>query len=121
MNKSFQPEMDRKHQGVKSIAQRKAPKTVLKYISHLKKTFPDLRRVYMFGSFAKGTAGRDSDIDLAVVFDDETDTFDRQVQLMKIRRQYDARIEAHVFRIADFDKSYPLAEEIISTGFEVSG
>jgi predicted nucleotidyltransferase len=103
------------------MAQRKPPKTVLEYINHLKKSYPDLRKVYMFGSFAKGSAGRDSDIDLAMVFDDVADSFDRQVQLMKIRRQYDARIEPHVFRVADFDKSNPLAEEIILRGVEVSG
>ena len=103
------------------MAQRTPPKTVLEYISHLKKTYSDLRKVYMFGSFAKGSAGRDSDIDLAMVFDDVADTFDRQVQLMKIRRQYDSRIEPHVFRVADFDKSHPLAEVIISTGVQVSG
>ncbi len=103
------------------MAQRKPPKTILEYISFLRKSYPDLTKVYMFGSFAKGSAGRDSDIDLAMVFDEVADTFDRQVQLMKIRRQYDARIEPHVFRAADFDKSHPLAEEILLTGVEVSG
>lgn len=103
------------------MAQRTPPKTVLEYINHLKRTYSDLRKVYMFGSFAKGAAGRDSDIDLAMVFDDVADTFDLQIQLMKIRRQYDSRIEPHVFRVADFDKSHPLAEEIISTGVDLSG
>jgi len=76
--------------------------------------------VYIFGSFAKGSSRKDSDIDLAIVFDDVADIFDLQVELMKIRRHYDSRIEPHVFRLADFDESHPLAGEIITTGVEVS-
>ncbi len=102
------------------MAQKTPPEPVLAYIRHLQKTYSDLQKVYMFGSFAKGAAGRDSDIDLAMVFGDVTDIFDRQVQLMKIRRQYDARIEPHVFRIADFDASHPLAGEILANGIEIS-
>jgi uncharacterized protein len=54
-----------------------------------------------------------------MVFDEVKDTFDRQVKLMKVRRKYDLRIEPHVFRVADFNESHPLAAEIISTGIEV--
>lgn len=103
------------------MAQKTPPEPVLAYTRHLRKTYSDLQKVYMFGSFAKGTGGRDSDIDLAMVFGDVVDIFDRQVQLMKIRRQFDARIEPHVFRVADFDNSHPLAGEILATGIEVSG
>jgi hypothetical protein len=55
-----------------------------------------------------------------MVFDNVPDNFDRQVQLMKFRRQFDSRIEPHVFRAADFDTSNPLAGEIIETGIEIS-
>jgi len=98
---------------------RAAPEQILGYINQLKMSYSDLRKVYIFGSFVKGSSRQDSDIDMALVFDDVKDTFDRQVQLMKIRRNYDSRIEPHVFRLADFNKSHPLAAEIISTGFEV--
>ena len=102
------------------MAHNTPPEPVLAYIGHLRKTYSDLKKVYMFGSFARGAEGRDSDIDLAMVFGEVEDVFDRQVQLMKIRRQYDTRIEPHVFRVADFDKSNPLAGEIIETGVEVT-
>ena len=98
---------------------RAAPEQILGYINQLKMSYSDLRKVYIFGSFVKGSFRQDSDIDMALVFDDVKDTFDRQVQLMKIRRNYDSRIEPHVFRLADFNKSHPLAAEIISTGIEV--
>ena len=55
----------------------------------------------------------------AMIFDDVPDNFDRQVQLMKLRRQFDSRIEPHVFRAAEFDSSNPLAGEIIKTGLEL--
>jgi uncharacterized protein len=99
--------------------QRKPPEQILGYINQLKRSYSDLRKVYIFGSFVKGSVRIDSDIDMAMVFDDVLDTFDRQVHLMKIRRQYDSRIEPHVFRVADFNNSHPLAAEIMSTGIEV--
>lgn len=99
--------------------QRTPPEQILSYINQLKMSYSDLRKVYIFGSFARGSSRQDSDIDMAMVFDDVQDTFDRQVQLMKVRRKYDSRIEPHVFRLADFNKSHPLAAEIMSTGFEV--
>jgi len=98
---------------------RAVPGQILGYINQLKMSYSDLRKVYIFGSFVKGSSRKDSDIDMALVFDDVKDTFDRQVQLMKIRREYDSRIEPHVFRLADFTKSHPLAAEIMSTGIEV--
>ncbi len=98
---------------------RTSPDQILGYINQLKKSYSDLRKVYIFGSFAKGSSRKDSDIDMAMVFDEVKNTFDRQVQLMKVRRNYDLRIEPHVFRVADFNESHPLAAEIISTGIEV--
>lgn len=101
------------------MAQRTPPQPVLEYINCLRERYSMLKKAYMFGSYAKGTAGINSDIDIAVVFDEVADTFDLQVQLMKIRRQYDYRIEPHVFRAVDFNKSYPLVYEIIETGLEI--
>lgn len=107
------------HQGVQDMAQTKPPEAVLKYVRFLKETFSGLKKAYVFGSYAKGSAGADSDIDIAVVFDNVANSFDLQVELMKMRRRYDARIEPHVFRTADFDGSNPLAGEILSTGVEI--
>jgi uncharacterized protein len=106
-------------QGVQDMAQAKPPEAVLKYVRFLSRTFSGLKKAYVFGSYAKGSAGADSDIDIAFVFDNVADSFDLQVELMKIRRQFDARIEPHVFRTADFDGSHPLAGEILSTGVEI--
>lgn len=99
------------------MAQRNTPQSVLNYVKYLKKTYSGIEKVYLFGSYAKGLAGKDSDIDIAVVFDEVTDPFDLQVQLMKIRRKYDSRIEPHVFRAGDFEETYPLVAEIMKNGW----
>lgn len=111
--------MDQLDQGAKKMAQAKPSQSVIEYIRYLRKTFPDIRKAYLFGSYAKGSSGLDSDIDIALVFDEVADSFDLQVQLMKMRRHYDSRIEPHVFQSADFDESNPLAGEILSSGVEI--
>jgi|SRR6056297_2545233 len=101
------------------MAKRKLPQSVLEYVDHLRRTYKDFQKAYIFGSYAKGCDNIDSDIDIAVIFDQAFDSFDLQVNLMKIRRQYDTRIEPHVFPHADFDRSNPLVEEIIDSGVEL--
>jgi predicted nucleotidyltransferase len=99
--------------------ERQPSESVRSYIKFLKKSFPNIKTTYIFGSYVKGSAHVDSDIDIAVIFNDIKDSFELQVELMKIRRKYDSRIEPHVFRATDFNSSHPLAQEIISTGIEI--
>jgi len=90
-----------------------------KYIEFIKKKDPNVKKAYIFGSYIKGTVKEDSDIDLAIIFKNLTDTFEMQVQLMKLRRKFDTRIEPHAFRESDFQISNPLANEILKTGIEI--
>jgi predicted nucleotidyltransferase len=90
-----------------------------KYIKFIKKKDPNVKKAYIFGSYIKGTVKEDSDIDLAIIFKKLTDTFDMQVQLMKLRRKFDTRIEPHAFRESDFQDSNSLAKEILKTGLEI--
>ena len=92
---------------------------VKKYIDYLMKNNFYIERVYLFGSYAKGIVDKDSDIDIAVVFKDLPDSFDMQVQLMKLRRKFDTRIEPHPFEESDFNLSNPLAIEILNTGVQI--
>jgi len=75
--------------------------------------------VFLFGSCVKGTADDNSDIDMAFVFDTFADSFDLQVELMKMRRKFDTRIEPHPFRETEFNSSHPFANEIITSGVEI--
>ena len=99
--------------------ERKASDVARRYVAFIKEQHPDIKKVYLFGSYAKGVIGADSDIDLAIIFENLSDTFDMQVQLMKLRRRFDTRIEPHAFRESDFDVSNPLVREILTTGLEV--
>ena len=91
---------------------------VKKYAEVVKNSF-DYQKVILFGSYARGNARKDSDIDIAIVFSDYENRIDRQVELMKLTRQIDTRIEPHPFREKEFDYSNPLVSEIVRYGMEV--
>ncbi|MCH6232663.1 nucleotidyltransferase domain-containing protein [Cognataquiflexum rubidum] len=76
-------------------------------------------RFFLFGSFAKGSQTGESDIDIAVVLSDFPNTREKQVELMKIRRAIDSRIEPHPFREKEFVESNPLANEVLKFGLEI--
>jgi len=99
--------------------QQTASRIAKKYIRFLKNLNPDVIDAYIFGSCAKGTIREDSDIDLAIIFRNLSDSFDMQVTLMKLRRQFDTRIEPHPFRESDFNISNPLVNEILKTGIRI--
>ncbi|MBU0488896.1 MAG: nucleotidyltransferase domain-containing protein [Bacteroidetes bacterium] len=76
-------------------------------------------RVYLFGSYAKGNFNEDSDIDIAVVLKDYGDLSNMQLELMRMRRKIDSRIEPHPFRERDFEPSNPIVHEIMKYGKEI--
>ncbi len=76
-------------------------------------------KVYLFGSYSKGDFNEDSDIDIAVVIKDYSDFFDVQMELMRLRRKIDSRIEPHPFREKDFVSVNPLVFEIQKYGQEI--
>lgn len=78
------------------------------------------KRIILFGSYAKGSYNEDSDIDIAVVFDDFKNMMDMQLELMRLRRKIDSRIEPHPFRERDFEQSNPIVNEILRYGQEIS-
>lgn len=101
------------------MVKRKPPETAIKYVNFLRKRNPEIIKAYLFGSYAKGNEGPDSDMDIAIIFEDFSDSFDMQVDLMKLRRKFDMKIEPHPFRATDFNLSNPIANEILKTGLEI--
>jgi predicted nucleotidyltransferase len=71
-----------------------ALKIVGKYIESLSNKYVILQ-AFMFGSFANGTNHNDSDIDVAIVINNVADIIDTQIDMMKLRRKVDLRIEPH--------------------------
>ena len=76
----------------------------------------DIRKIILFGSYAKGNSQADSDIDIAVIFSDYDNRLDKQVELMKLTRKIDTRIEPHPFREKEFEISNPFVNEIMKYG-----
>lgn len=96
-------------------------KSIKDYISLIQGKFSNIKEVYIFGSQAKGNPNYESDIDLAIIFEemDDTQRFDLQVQLMMLASQIDSRIEPHPISFSEFQSGNPFAVEIRRTGFDV--
>jgi uncharacterized protein len=88
------------------------------YAEALNKKY-NLIKVILFGSYAKGNFHEESDIDIAVVLKDFNNIIEMQVELMRLRRKIDSRIEPHPFRESDFNISNPIVNEIIKYGQEI--
>ncbi len=89
-----------------------------KYADLVKQKY-DYIKIILFGSYAKGSFNNDSDIDIAVIFKDYNNIMDIQLELMRLRRKIDSRIEPHPFRERDFELSNPIVNEIIKYGQEI--
>ena len=92
---------------------------VKRYIEEISKQF-QIKAVYVFGSYAKGTNDQDSDIDIAIVVDSDIDTLDLMVDLMMLTKNVDLRIEPHPIKVNDFEEGNPLVHEIKTTGLKVA-
>ncbi|MFA7493317.1 MAG: nucleotidyltransferase domain-containing protein [Proteiniphilum sp.] len=90
-----------------------------RYAELIKDIF-DFQQMFLFGSYAKGNPHEDSDIDIAIIFSDYANRLDRQVELMKLTRKIDTRIEPHPFREKEFEPSDPFVMEIITHGKEIA-
>jgi predicted nucleotidyltransferase len=72
----------------------------------------------LFGSYAKGTAHEDSDLDVAIVVDELTgDYFSTRPLLWKIRRQIDDRIEPIIIEQNHDDSGF--LSEIMKNGIKI--
>jgi predicted nucleotidyltransferase len=78
-----------------------------------------VQQYWLFGSYAKNCAHKDSDIDVALVvnhLDDDYSILHTEPILWKLRRQVDTRIEPHVIAC---DTDYAgMLDEIQRTGIQ---
>jgi len=79
----------------------------------------DYIKIILFGSYAKGNFNDDSDIDIAVILKDYNNLMDIQLDLMRLRRKIDSRIEPHPFRENEFELTNPIVSEIMKYGQEI--
>ena len=92
-----------------------ALKIARQYASVIKTNY-DCKQVFMFGSYVKGTNREESDIDIAVILNEFDNPIDIQLELMRLRRKIDSRIEPHPFREKDFNITNPVVNEILQHG-----
>lgn len=79
-----------------------------------------LDRAILFGSYARGTAGKWSDIDIALISKDFTGVgfYDRK-KVNPFLIKVDSRIEPHPFTSEDFKEDNPFVKEILNYGIEI--
>ncbi len=79
---------------------------IIQQYAEIVKGLINLDSMYLFGSFARGTADKDSDIDLFVVSSDWTDNIIEDTMiLMKARWNVDLRIEPHPIRPEELEEN----------------
>lgn len=98
-----------------------AKKIVRKYAKVLKSEKYPFSGIYLFGSYAKGTPKKWSDIDVAVVSDKlRRNYWDNHTKLLHLSIRADIRLEIHSFTKEDFkNETDPMVYEIRKTGIKV--
>lgn len=88
----------------------------LKEYAELLKKYFAVKMVILFGSYSRGSARLDSDIDVAVVLERLPENIlDVEIEFFKLRRQIDSRIEPVIFEIGQDDPS-GFFDEILKNG-----
>jgi len=111
--------MDKQNQENQKLDQKSAIELARQYLAYLKLNNIDVQQAFIFGSYAKNSFHKDSDIDLAIVLKNLSNSFLMQVELMKLSRKIDTRIEPHPYDESDFNTSNPYANEILKQGIPV--
>ena len=94
-------------------------KTIRKFLKEIQKKYR-LDAAYLYGSFARGTFNRWSDIDVAIISPDFSDNpFEDRLLLMQIAATIDDRLEPRPFKRGSFDHNDPLVYEIQKTGIQL--
>jgi predicted nucleotidyltransferase len=102
---------------------KKAEREIKRYLDVLRKDNLPIKKVILFGSFARGSQHKWSDIDLCIVSPKFKDSFEASQYLWKKRKIFDLNytIEPVGFNLKDFNDKYDsLANEIKKTGIEIA-
>ena len=87
------------------------------YLLRLKEKKINFSDAWLFGSYARGNQHKDSDIDIAIIMNDDSFIpFEVEVLLMTCRKGEETLIEPHVFSKSDFEQDLPLIKQIVKFG-----
>jgi predicted nucleotidyltransferase len=99
-----------------------ARRIINQYVSDVKAVMP-IDKVYLYGSYANGTARWDSDVDLCFFSDSFTVENTMQIigRLFKLKRRYnkDSCLEPNAFPLSELSNDNPFVKEILRTGTEI--
>jgi predicted nucleotidyltransferase len=77
--------------------------------------------LYLYGSRAKGTYRKDSDMDVAVISTDFSDDPVKNLEiLLPVLKKADVAIETTSFHPEDFREEHPLVWEILRSGIRIA-
>lgn len=96
-----------------------AVKKIIKhFLDEVRKNY-NIDGAYLYGSYAKGTSNKWSDIDIAIISPDfSDDLFAERLTLMQLAASIDDRIEPKPFKTEFFDRNDPLVDEIQKNGIQ---
>lgn len=91
------------------------------YIADVTQTM-HIDKVYLYGSYAKGTQSKYSDVDICFFSSDFEGqrSVDILTRLLKLARNYQADIEPKAFPTSELDQDNPFVKEILRTGREIT-
>lgn len=90
------------------------------FLDKLNRSGITVEEAYLFGSHARGSADKWSDIDIAIISSSlSNDRFDERLRLMKLASEIDSRIEPVPFRADTFIDEDPLVWEIKKEGISI--
>lgn len=93
---------------------------VRKFKTHLEKMGVVVQKMYIYGSYAKGSPRYGSDIDICVISPSFQDKFESNMLLRREAIKFDSRIEPVAYAPEKFEDWIPLAWEIKRSGVEVN-
>ncbi len=94
---------------------------IRKYLNRLNNNNIHVTKAILFGSYAKGTPGESSDIDIAIISEQfKGDRYSDRRLIVPFRRGIDSKIEPMPFRPEDFSAGGMLIDEIKKTGTEIA-
>ena len=106
------------------VADNEAVKSIVqKYIADVKKAMP-IDKVYLYGSYAKGTNRKNSDVDICFFSEafESRRSLDVLTELfyLKIKYDKDILIEPNAIPTSELYNDNPFVKEILKTGQEIT-
>jgi predicted nucleotidyltransferase len=99
----------------------KVKSTVKLYADEIRQILP-VGKVFLYGSYAKGSATEYSDVDVCFFLTSYQDETWREImlKLLDLSYKYKLDIEPNVFEVSDFYTDNPFVKEVLRTGIEIN-